>query len=73
MRALPDDINRRRAITSAENGSVRVWNPNAGALLGEYAPPTPSSAALTGHGHSNQKNQGNVSSSSSTGAFPYNP
>ena len=40
--ALAIDSERRRAITGAEDGTVRVWNPNAGNLLATYLPPTAS-------------------------------
>jgi WD40 repeat protein len=37
--AFSIDEDRRRAVTAAENGTVKVWNPNAGNLLASFAPP----------------------------------
>lgn len=38
LTAFALDIERRRAISAAEDGTVRIWNPNAGVVLNHFLP-----------------------------------
>lgn len=48
LTAFALDIERRRAISAAEDGTVRIWNPNAGVVLNHFLPAALSRQQLPG-------------------------